>query len=247
MAAFLSLPSELILDIYTRISTLDCAARLSSTNKRLRSVWLENDSRIAEAILRPRVPSYEDAVELAILETLINETQLSGVKKQTSVCFYVRRLLHNASLASSATTAWTRWLADVPTHDHRHQTTYTSLHASYYLMRKILLAHQHPESRLHKTLFSILRALSRDTALMYSEFNDFLLGPFGDEIESEQHGIFKNEEYWTEEEEMEYEMGSHVVVEEWKYVGDVLDAAMLDKVHGYQKLEGQLFKYTQEG
>lgn len=242
MAAFLSLPNELILEVYTRTSTLKCAARLSSTNKWLRSIWLENDIRITEGILRPHIPSYEDAEELAILEeTVINNIQLSRAKSRIPICFYVRRLVHNASLASSAATAWTRWLAGLPAHNYRHQRNYTSLYASYYLMRKILLAHQYPESQLHQALFSTLHAASRDAVLTHTEFSSFLLGYFGDEIESQRHGIFKNEEDWTEEDEMEHEMGSNVIVEEWGYVGDVLHAAMLDKVHGYQKLEGQLF------
>lgn len=246
MAALLSLPNELILDIYTSMPDLESAARLSSVNKRLRNIWLENDNQIADAILRPQIPDYEDAVELAILEeTVGNDAQLSHVKGQIPTRFYLRRLLTNANLASSAVTAWTHWMANLTADNYRHHMSYTSPYASYYLMRKIVLAHQHPEARLQQALYATLRTESYDAVLTHSGLNEFLTGRFDHDIESERHGIFKSEEDWTEEEEMMHEMNYSVLEEEWNYVSDVLHAAMQEKVHGYQNLKGKLFNGIQ--
>lgn len=246
--AFLSLPHELLLHIYTQVPTLDDAAHLFSVNRRLHSVWLENDTRIANAILRPLIPSYEDAVELAILEeTVIDNTQPSSlVKSKVPVRSYIRRLLHNASLASGATAAWNRWLASLPTDNLRSGRNYSSLHESYYLMRKILLAHNHPEARLHQALYWNLRTASFDILVMHADFNIFLSGHFDANVESERHGIFKSKEDWTKEEKLGYERGLYVVVEGWQHVENVLHAAMQEKVYGYQNLRTQLFNGRQE-
>ena len=247
MVDLLSLPNELILQTYTKIADVNDAVCLSSANKRLRLVWLENENQIADAILRQQIPSYEDAVELAILEeTFMNNRQISRVKGQIPIRFYIRRLLHIASLASGAVTAWTRWVASLTANNFRHSRNYISPHASYYLMRKIVLALQHPEAQLRQELYTTLHTASCDAVLTHTELNSFLLGYFSHEPESQQHGIFKSEEDWTEEDEMEHEMGSNVVVEHWNHASDILHAAMQDKVHGYQNLEGQLFNNIQE-
>lgn len=79
--------------------------------------------QVADATLRLRISSYEEAVELVILgEPIIivnDKMQVSNAKTQTPIRFSIRRLLHNASIASSAT--WLAgWLAGLPACNYRH-------------------------------------------------------------------------------------------------------------------------------
>lgn len=70
--------------------------------------------QVADATLRIRISSYEEAVDLVILGEpiiIVNvKMQLSDAKTQTPMCFHIRRLLHDESLASSATSL-AGWLA----------------------------------------------------------------------------------------------------------------------------------------
>jgi len=68
MANLLSLSAELLVLIFSSSPSIQTAALLSSTNQRLRAVWLEHGDIIIASILEPQTPAYNDAVELAILE-----------------------------------------------------------------------------------------------------------------------------------------------------------------------------------
>jgi hypothetical protein len=69
MTTLLDLPTELIIQVLTSSPTVWTATCLSSVNKELRTIWLRHTNQILEGIVGPRVPAYEDAVDLANLQT----------------------------------------------------------------------------------------------------------------------------------------------------------------------------------
>jgi hypothetical protein len=100
MADILSLPNKMILNIFA----LACptAARLASSHRRFRAIWLEHGHVILKDILGG---AWTDAFELAGYETQILADQdlvdivLSGQQTPLSLC--LPRFLHNARLADS--------------------------------------------------------------------------------------------------------------------------------------------------
>lgn len=142
MTALLSLPNELIIGIYACSPTLGAAACLSAANKRLHSIWQQNIDHIAEATLSSQIPSYEGAVELAILEeNLTNNIQRSPTDGKVSIRLYGPHLLRIADVASFAATEWDKQVAElhrgIPEEEQSGEQ-FTSPHASYYFVRKIL-------------------------------------------------------------------------------------------------------------
>jgi hypothetical protein len=255
MTTLLSLPNELIIHIYTHAPTLQAAACLSAVNKRLRSVWLENTNLIAEAILKRQIPAYDDAVDVAILGADIYNSPKSPSKNDYPLHLYVDRLLRNADLAASATNAWAADRGTLSAEDlatlHPYDLSDASQHASYYLLRKIVVAYQHPVAQLRREMLTTLRATSKDQVLTYTKLLNSMMGFFGSDPESRQSGIFKGEEEEEEEEEEGDEnqtsgaelVGSHAQEEEWRNVRSVLYAAVRDKnADGTRRLDKKLFE-----
>jgi len=75
MASTLSLPNELILHLYETdptcetSPTFETAFRLSATNSRLRCIWCTHADWLIEERLKPAIPAYSEASDLAIKET----------------------------------------------------------------------------------------------------------------------------------------------------------------------------------
>lgn len=180
MAALLSLPNELIIGIYAYSPTLGTAACLRAANKRLHSIWHQNTDHIAEATLSSQIPSYEAAVELAILEkTLINNMQPSPTNGKVSIRLYGPRLLRIADIASFAVAEWDKQIAelhcDIP-EEELSGANYTSPHASYYFVRKIILSRRHPENaQLRQAIHSTMRLCSEETLYTHEQFAEHLL------------------------------------------------------------------------
>jgi hypothetical protein len=245
MTTLLSLPNELIIHIYTHAPTLQAAACLSAVNRRLRSVWLENTNQIAEPILRRQIPAYDEAVDVAILEAEIYDSPHSPAKNDYPLHLYVNRLLNNASLASSATNAWTVDRGTLSAESleilHPYDLSDNSQHASYYLLRKGVLAHQHPVAQLRRDILSTLRVASEDQVLMHTKLIDSMMGSFGTNPDRCRHRILADEE----DEDCTSggdSIGSHAK-KEWRHVRSVLYAAVRDKnAGGTRKLDKKLFK-----
>lgn len=150
------------------------------------------------------------------------------------------RILHNADLASSATRAWEAFLAEDPGRlNYRHSMTFTTIPASYYFIRKLLLARQCPEACLRPALYQTLCASSKDAVLTHGEFCMFLTTSYADVEERVRHGVLEPEEEWTEADAWKY--NRFVNAEAWEYVNDVLDTAANDRYHGREKLESVMF------
>lgn len=244
MATLLSLSTELLIAIYSSSTTIQSAASLSSTDKRLRAIWLEHTDHIIAGILKARIPAFDNAVDLAILEEIWTDkdsTQAASPASKeipTPLRKCLPRLLHNADLASSATAAWKVDLATIPPDHYLRRVSPTASHHSYYLMRKLLLARRNPKANLLRPLYLLLRTLSREVVQTYERFCSFLLGGNADHEVQLPHNIRKPEEEWTEADEFEDEHNGIVLRDDWSWVGDVLDTAMMDDYHGRKNLEG---------
>jgi hypothetical protein len=219
MATLLSLPNELIINIYNYSPTLHAASCLSRTNERLHAVWLENINQITETILNLRLPAFEDALDLAILE----ENVASTPHYPGPVVPYLARVLCNADLAFSASTAFsTNW------DGASNRAPLTSIHASYYLIRKIVFARQQANARLQEELYVTLCDSGYKARCRHGDLTTFLLRD-ADEDERRRHGISKNRDEWTRGEDMRNEIdGTRINVEEWDHVGDAMNASIPD-------------------
>jgi hypothetical protein len=99
---------------------------------------------------------------------------------------------------------------------------YISLHAVYYLMRKIALAYAYPKAQLQPALYSTLCTYS-ETDEERLEMLYLYLCDEASERERGKHGIEKPSSDWTEVDEADegLEMG-FVVAESWNYVHGVI-------------------------
>ena len=242
MANLLSLPNEMLICIYTYNPTIESAVSLSSVNMRLRSVWLKHADHIAEIVLRRQIPAYQDAVDLAILEEHLTDRTRFALPAidQVPVHLYLPRLLHNASLASSATSAWSAYIGDLGPDVCEARLRFISPHAAYYLMRKIVFSHRWGSKLLDCHLYSTFETLSKDALMSIDDFLCFLTSSDADYDERLKHGIPKPEEDWIEEDEWKDEENGHVNTEDWEYLDDVWDAAISYKFHGGVKLKEML-------
>lgn len=242
MANLLSLSAELLVLINSSSPTIETVAILSGTSQRLRDVWLEHGDVIIAKILEPQIPAYKDAVDLATLEeTWANNTRPVN-PIPVRLCLY--RLLHNADLASSANTEWDEHEVSSNNYLKRSSpTSYTPKHSSYFLARKLLLAREHPESRasllppLHKALVTA----SIETLHTHADFLAFLTMNGSTHEERLRHGIPKPKEEWSLYDVYDDAQDAPIIRDEWDWVRNVVETAMMDKLKGKNDLEGFMF------
>lgn len=72
MYSLLGLPAELIVQLFGACYIKD-AIHLAAANRQLREVWLEHTHTIVEAVLKPNIEAYGDALEFAKLEKRYSE------------------------------------------------------------------------------------------------------------------------------------------------------------------------------
>lgn len=242
MANLLSLSAELLVLIFSSSPTIQAATLFSSTSQRLRAVWLEHGDIIIASILKPKTPAYKDAVELAILE----ETWTSDVRPVNPIPIRscLSRLLHNVDLASSATAAWNEHELCLDNYLRRPPPRkYTSKHASYYLARRLLLARQRPESRpsILPPLFKALITSSIGTLHTHDDLLSFLTLDGSTHEERLRHGIPKPEEEWSLYDVYDDVQNAPIIRDEWDWVRNVLETALMDKLKGKNDLKGFMF------
>jgi hypothetical protein len=228
MVGLLSLSIELLMNVFTSCTTIQSAASLSCVDKTLNSVWRKYNNHIATSILRQQIPEYKDAVNLAILEELwLNGNSQLASKPFTKlpVRLYGKQLLKIAKLATSASAARVAY----DKHVQIFPPNQISLHAAYYLMRKIALAYLHPEAQLQDALCQALRSYSKEDLNRIDRFCEFLCGPLSEWTPPE------DEDEWDEGGEQR-DFG-YVVGEPWQYVDRVIQAALEESLRGKGWLE----------
>lgn len=166
MLDILSLPNELLLNIFTICSTTDDAVILASTHRKLRAIWLKNRRTILKHIFSD---AWNDAFVLAAYESWIladqNSRDALSWDTRLPLSFSLPRLLQNDKLArkmKAECTAWAEW-------NYYNDETGTWLFehglksvspASYYMLRLLVLAYEYPN--LREPLYDKVKTISRE-------------------------------------------------------------------------------------
>jgi hypothetical protein len=234
MTGLLSLPNELIINIFTH-TTLQTAACLAAASKRLHFIWLENNDHIVDSAIR-QIPAWEDAVELALLEETWSESDPLPVAtaRKPQIQFYGRILLRLALWASVAVAEWDIHMAeDYP--DEDEDPAYISPYASFYFIHKIIFASDYPDhAQLHESIRLAVDACptfsSRSVHELFAEF--LLWGRSGDHEElrlytwrGKEGGTSRVRPIDDEDEEKNWDCRDGLRIEDYEYnaVGEVLE------------------------
>lgn len=147
MHHLLTLPTELLIQIFAASDTILDALHLSATNRLLNAVWLEHCETIIKSILQSTIPAYDEAVELAFLETRLESSIDGSPTPLLRSCLPL--LLRNADLCATACLAYELYCKDA-----------TSPPESYCFLRRTGLGFVHYQ--LRDDLYLELRSMSRD-------------------------------------------------------------------------------------
>lgn len=158
MAGLLTLSTELLMQIYCACDTVDDALHLSATNRRLQAIWLEHSNQVIEGILKPSIPAYEAAVDLAFTESRLQ----SSMRVSPSLYHSLPTLLRNVDLCKSACVAYSKFYEHDPL-----------LAETYYFLRRMGLGLQYHQFR--DDLYAELRAMSREPLARASKMCRWLL------------------------------------------------------------------------
>jgi hypothetical protein len=243
MASLLSLPTELIVDIYTH-ATLQSAASLSAVSKRLHDIWLENTDYIVESTIR-QLPAWEDAVELALLDQTWSESDPLPVPtgRKPPIQLYGRFLLRLALWASVAIAEWDIHIAErypedddeSPEEDRDPDSPYTSPYASFYLIHKIIFACDYPDhAQLHDSIrLAVDACLTFSSVSVHELFSEFLLHGCRDDHDELRLYPWRSRggrpsrvrpsDDEDEEKNWNWRNGMRIETEEWNAVGEVLE------------------------
>lgn len=246
MSGLSSLPVELLVHIFESATRLRDAAALSEADKRLHDIWNERNDQIVAAVLQCQIPAFEDALGLALAEASIEALPPSNPDTIDAILYitgklplrtHVRRLLENAQLADSATCVWSAWIAGLKPSNYRRRLKYGSPHASYYLIRKLVLSSRCRYARLRDELYSRLNECPEEDLNTHDELCTYLCGRCPDEERAKQ-GISRNKEDWSAIEELE----QYANVEEWDHANEAVGATLRDRLHGTETLKSIIFK-----
>jgi len=218
MASLLRLSNELLLLIFTVCPFIQTAVRLSGVSRRLHDIWCNNEEQIITAILEPDIPAFKDTVDLAVTEARCLHPALSSLRPgslRPPPYLWLRSLLRNAEFASIACTTQKEFLHRLPKDNYRFTFTFTSFSASYYMIRQLVLAYDHPT--LQPALRSKLEATSLDTLRTHYELN-WSMRECMDEKDQARQGILKDRKDWT----IDDELYATVAKAEWDFAFDVL-------------------------
>jgi hypothetical protein len=150
MSRLLTLPPELLMQIFAASDTILDALHLSATNRFLAAIWLEHSAQIIESILKRSIPAYNEAVTLAFLETRLQ----SSIAARLSLRRCLPLISRNGDLCASVCLAYSAVCEDNDT---------TTLPESYYLLHRIGLESLHHQ--LRDNLYLELRAMSKEAPI----------------------------------------------------------------------------------
>lgn len=230
------IPREITILIYISCPDASTALQLSLINREHRLIWIDNFEHITRAILEPEIPAYDDAVELARIETwtlkpialrssstggesLTLSQILEAEEPQSSAHIWIPRLLRNAKLALAVCAECDEYERTRPPSCYRWKMTFTSWPKSYYLIRLLVVSFHFPQ--LRPALLARLEGCSIDTLHTHLELCDYMNEWMSDE-EQIRHNIPKEPEQRTIEDELimnankpEWDDADEVIREVW--------------------------------
>lgn len=204
MATLLSLPNEILVKLLVTAPSTRALLRLSSTNRRMRSIWLEHSHHIIVAAYKTKIPHIEQAIDLTLAEVQCGEVSVPRAKNNhiaapestrvpSPLGLCLPRVLRNAGLASSVCSAASRnntlqkitWQTEDPR---------TEILRAYFLIRQTLLAYDHPE--LRPPVLSAFATLSERMHRANSWVAFFMLAAAPSKLR-DAHGMFeRNPDAW---------------------------------------------------
>jgi hypothetical protein len=163
MATLLSLPIEVVINIFIAAPNTRTLLRLSSASRRLRSIWLDHAQHIVASAYKYKIPHIEEAIALTLVEVRCDE--VPSLQDSSAFHLCLPRVLRNAGLATS--------VCDAANRDNRLQKIewetedkYLDMLRAYHLIRHTLLAYDYPDLRP-----SVCSALSGCTGKMHAGNN----------------------------------------------------------------------------
>lgn len=181
MPHLIDLPAELLIQIFAASDAILDALHLSATNRLLNAVWLEHSKPIIESILKPTLPAYDEAVQLAYTEVQLESTE-SSIDSSPSLRECLPTLLRNADLCASVCLAYSPVCKDA-----------TLLAASYYFLRRIGLGFIHYQ--LRDDIYLELRSMSTEELMHRHNLSDWLDGPCNSWEEKVRQGVREEWQY----------------------------------------------------
>lgn len=230
------IPREITILIYILCPDASTALQLSLINREHRLVWINNFEHITRAILEPETSAYDDAVELARIETwtlkpialrssstdgesLTSSQILESEEPQSSAHLWIPRLQRNAELAVAVCAECEAYETTRSPDCYRWKMTFTSWPESYYFIRLLVLSFHF--AQLRPPLLARLDGCSIDTLNTCLELCEFMNEWMSDE-EQIRHSIPKEPEQRTIEDELimnankpEWDDANEVIREAW--------------------------------
>lgn len=158
MPHLIDLPAELLIQVFAASDAILDALHLSATNRLLHAVWLEHSKPIVESILKPTLPAFDEAVQLAYTEVQLESTE-SSIDSSPSFRGCLPTLLQNADLCASVCLAYSSGCKDA------------ALPAvSYYFLRRIGLEIIHYQ--LRDDIYLELRSMSTEELMLLATDQD---------------------------------------------------------------------------
>jgi hypothetical protein len=235
MTSLLSLPTELIIQVFASCPTVYTAACLSAANKELRAIWLKHTDQILERTLRDTLPGYEDAVDLANMQRSLLSPEQSTDATQTPDYQYYRRLLHDAKLASPLIAEWKKDIKRDPDQFTWRRRIPQDPHISYYLIRKLILTPYCRDKQVKRELYSTLSAAPFHLVQSHNDLMEFLnFKTFDPEDWEMLHGVPDDDNFDNDEREND-------IPPQMYYPSEVTYAAFKDRMEGTHELEDAIF------
>lgn len=222
MAKLTSLPRELLISLLEASPTVQDAARFSAVSKKTRAVWMSFGNQIANTILTPRVPAYEEAVKLAVAQTrFVDPSQMTS----PAVWLWIPTLLQTHSLASSLCSKFQHWLDHLPRGNYRCSLSFTSLYKSYYTLRRLVFAYSNPPYR--GELLSELQAASIESVRTHYEMCSFMYSWMDDDEQRRQLMLLAEQDMPSVD-----DVDASRMLPEWDFAFQSVDDALSAKLHG---------------
>lgn len=212
MYTLLTVSPELLKQIFSASDTVQDALNFAASSQYLRAVWLEHSDLIIEDILKPLIPAYAEAINLAITETRLS----LSLEVDPPLRSCLGPLVLNADLCASACTAYAGAREDDPLPE-----------ASCYFMRRIGLGLNH--SSFREDLYSELRSATKERLLIPARMSHWLFNKASlteqirQGIENEDYDCYRGDVYDDED-------------VPWSYADYAVGAALCDIDFGTNNL-----------
>lgn len=214
MATLLTLPNELLALIFQSCPNIESVLRLSSVNRKLCEVWLENIDNIVQVVLD--ISAYQQALDLAVVEC--RDTGFQG-EGRPPLDLLLPRLIPNAELCRAACSGYIA-LASEPGFitvassppmsilELVHHSTL--LPVAYYRIRQLVASYTH-KARM-ETLRWALAIYPPSEKHALDELMWYLAHGMAED-EHERLGMTKPSHLWTPEDLL----SSALFTDEWDY------------------------------